>query len=549
MIYNLVKDYFDKKKIVTLILYLITLFYIPLKIIGLPHIYSKFITNIKSTNNLSSKYLIILICSWLFIQFIKVCSYYLHDKIFPPLSSFIRDKIIKIIIKRYKTNYKDLEMGDLITKIIKAPYIIDDIFDIMEDFIFRNLLLILSSFFYLFYYNKLIALVYIVCIVFIILICSAYVKNCEKFVKVQEKVFDSTHEEIEDTLSNLLSIYTSNKINYESNRIGKLNKDVYVTVQDLNRCNMKYQGGFSIIFSIIFIVLNFVALKIYKSKQISYENFVSIVIINYSLLTSFMGIYYYTRRIVNIKGRAKLFFDYLDSLPYSSDNNKLKLKNLKKIEISLNNISFSYDNKKNVLENISFKLKTNDIVAIVGKMGSGKSTLAKLLVRLKNFDSGSILINNTDIKLLEIGNLRNIIDYIPQHPKLFNRSLIDNINYGSNKPLKKQDIFNILDKLGNNSINSKFKNIIDKNVGKNGSNLSGGQRQMVWILRSIIKNSKVVILDEPTSSLDYDSKIQIIQFIKKFSKDKIIIIITHDSELLKYVNRKIEIKNGKINNI
>ena len=85
-----------------------------------------------------------------------------------------------------------------------------------------------------------------------------------------------------------------------------------------------------------------------------------------------------------------------------------------------------------------------------------------------------------------------------------------------------------------------------KKVGKNGSNLSGGQRQLVWLIRAILKNSKVIILDEPTSSLDNKSKLQVIKFIKKYSINKTIILITHDKSLLKYVDRVITIKNGNI---
>ena len=85
-----------------------------------------------------------------------------------------------------------------------------------------------------------------------------------------------------------------------------------------------------------------------------------------------------------------------------------------------------------------------------------------------------------------------------------------------------------------------------KKVGKNGSNLSGGQRQLVWLIRSILKNSKVIILDEPTSSLDDTSKVQVVKFIKKYTKNKIVILITHDKSLLKNVNRVVELKNGKV---
>ncbi len=118
--------------------------------------------------------------------------------------------------------------------------------------------------------------------------------------------------------------------------------------------------------------------------------------------------------------------------------------------------------------------------------------------------------------------------------------------YGANKKIDEKEIYKILDKLDVKDTTNKFKKMMFQKVGKNGSKLSGGQRQIVWLIRSILKNSKVVILDEPTSSLDNKSKDQVIKFIQKFSKNKIIILITHDKSLLKYVNRTIELKNGII---
>ena len=154
--------------------------------------------------------------------------------------------------------------------------------------------------------------------------------------------------------------------------------------------------------------------------------------------------------------------------------------------------------------------------------------------------------NKINIKNLNVDNLRHIINYIPQHPKLFNRTLFNNIVYGISNKIDENDIYTILKDLDVNKTTEKFKSIMFKKVGKNGSKLSGGQRQLVWLIRSILKNSKVIVLDEPTSSLDNKSKLQVIKFIKKYSKNKTIILITHDKSLLKYVNRVITIKNGTI---
>lgn len=524
-----------------------TMFYIPLNSLALPHLYGKLISKLKDgVIDTGVYFMVLLVILWTFIQSIKLLSSYLHYQIFPKFTSYIRGKLVSIIIQRYKTNYEDLEIGDTITKIIKTPWLLEEIFDIVEAFIFRNTVVIFSSFIYLFYYNKTLGIIYIICILLVILVCKIYVSACKKHVIYGEKTYDSVHEEIEDLLSNLISVYTAQKTDFEQKKLDKLNKEVYTSEQSINECNNNYKIIFAILYILIFIILNFYSIYLYKDSKISLEILIAIIIINYSLLNSLMNVYYYSKKLSDIMGRTKVFLDYIDKLPNSSKDNKLKLDKLKNITISLKDLQFQYVKNKNIINNINLEVKDNDIIGLIGHIGSGKSTLGKLLIRLKNPSSGGIYLNNVNIHNLNIDNLRHIINYIPQHPKLFNRTLFNNIVYSIKRDITEKDIYKVLDDLGVKDAQKKFKSIMYKNVGKNGSNLSGGQRQLVWLIRAILKDSKVVILDEPTSSLDNVSKKQVIKFIKNYSKDKIIILITHDKSLLKYVNRIIELKNGTV---
>ena len=130
---------------------------------------------------------------------------------------------------------------------------------------------------------------------------------------------------------------------------------------------------------------------------------------------------------------------------------------------------------------------------------------------------GEILINNHSLNSLNIDKLRKFITYIPQHPKLFNRTLFENITYGT-KNVKIDNIYNILDKLEFNDIKDKFQDMMYEKVGKNGSYLSGGQRQLVCLIRALLKDNRLIIMDEPTSSLDNEIKNKVIKLIEEISK-------------------------------
>ena len=161
MIYNFFYDFF-KDHVLLVTLYLATMVYIPIRTVAMPHFYGKLISNLKKNGlNNTKKFLIYLIIVWSIVQFTKVLSNHFNSKILPKFLAYVRDKIVDTIVDRYKTNYEDLKMGDTITKIIKAPWLLDDIFDTFEDFIFRHFLLIGSSFIYLSYYNTRLGLIFL----------------------------------------------------------------------------------------------------------------------------------------------------------------------------------------------------------------------------------------------------------------------------------------------------------------------------------------------------------------------------------------------------
>lgn len=540
---------FIKKNIKLYIIYFITLLYIPINKVAIPHIYGKFISKLKNNNmNKSLKLLALLIGSWLTIQLIHSVSNIIYYNLMPKFNAYVRSKITNKIIDSYKNSYEDLLLGDTITKIIKSPWVVEDIFNIIEDFIFRHIIVILSVFIYLTYHNVGLGLLYIVCMIGIIAICYVFTKTCTKYVQISEKVYDMTHEEIEDTLSNLLSIYTSQKTTFEKARLNKLNTKVYQAEQKNMFCNNKFRVIYSVAFVLVFSILNIYSFIIFYKKKISLDILVAVIIINYTILTSFMSIYYETRRFIDIRGRMDVISQFIEKMPNKKNIAETELDIDSDFNIKISNLKFSYVPEKPIINNLSFNIKQNEKIALVGSIGSGKSTIGKLLVRLIEYNEGHIYLNGVDIKHVNIDNLRTIINYIPQHPKLFNRTLYENIMYGVDKKISREEIYEMLEEMDLKKTVSDFKNMMDKNVGKGGTKISGGQRQIVWLLRLVLKNSKVIILDEPTSSLDKESKKDVIKFIKKFSKDKTIILITHDKELHNFVDRIITLDKGELLN-
>ena len=546
MIYQLYLD-FIKNNLATYLIYLITLLYIPIGKIGLPHFYGKLLGVIKNRKMAPIKQTFIyLIGIWIFVQLLHIVSNHFNAILMPKFQSFVRTKMINRIIDTYENNYQELKLGEIIPKIITSPHVLQEVFVMIKDFIFKNILIIGSSFVYLYRYSGQLGFIYLGCILMILVISFIYVQDCKKFTTISENKFTKTHDEIEDSLSNLLSIYTSQTIDKEKKRIGELSMETYKSENKVERCNNKYRFMYSVSFVISFIVLNYYTFKLFMDKKIKLDGLTSIIIINYSILSSLMIIYYDTNDYIDTKAKIDLLVTFLDKLP--SNNKTLGTNNVKtnKINVEIKNLNFKYNEDKVVFQNFNMNIQDGEKVIIMGSIGSGKSTLGKLIVRLQEHDSGHILVNGIDTKEIKIDKLRQLITYIPQHPKLFNRTLYENITYGLIDDIPESHIYKMIKDLELGHLVEDFKRLMHKSVGKYGSFLSGGQRQIVWLIRSLLKKSKFIILDEPTSSLDKKSKMSVLRMIEELAKTRTIVLISHDNSLLKYCSRLVVLNKGKI---
>ncbi|MDP3705865.1 MAG: type I secretion system permease/ATPase [Legionellaceae bacterium] len=215
--------------------------------------------------------------------------------------------------------------------------------------------------------------------------------------------------------------------------------------------------------------------------------------------------------------------------------------------IDFKNVEFHYpDQAQPILNNISFRIKAGERVAIIGRIGSGKSTIAKLILALYRPDKGSIDIDGTDYLQLNPADLRRQIGYVPQDIVLFYGSIKDNIRMGApyasdEKILKAAELSGVIQFTKNHPEG------FDRQVGERGNRLSAGQRQAVAIARAILLSPHILIFDEPTASMDDSSEARLRQNIKNnLEKNTTLILVTHKVSMLDLVDRLIVLDNGHI---
>ena len=222
-----------------------------------------------------------------------------------------------------------------------------------------------------------------------------------------------------------------------------------------------------------------------------------------------------------------------------------QLKHIKSYDVEFQNVSFAYDESKNVLNNISFKANEKELTAIVGNSGGGKSTIAKLIAGFWNIDKGKILIGDVDLNDMPLKQNMELITYVSQENFLFNKTILENLRVAK-EDASMDEIKEACVKASCHDFIMNLPNGYETVVGEGGSSLSGGERQRIVIARSFLKNSPIVLLDEATAYSDSDNEAIIQESIDALIKDKTVIMIAHRLSTIVKANKIIVVDNGNI---
>ena len=215
-------------------------------------------------------------------------------------------------------------------------------------------------------------------------------------------------------------------------------------------------------------------------------------------------------------------------------------------EIELNNVSLLYPETQIVaLKGVSLKISEGSTVGIIGNIGSGKSSILDIISRLYDPSEGSIKLDGVDMKEYTLDQIRENIGYIPQNAFLFSESIEDNIRFGAQK-IELKDIKEASKKAAVHQNIISFKDSYDTLLGERGVTLSGGQIQRISIARALIKNSKILLLDDCLSAVDTDTEEEILKNLKNVSTKKTTVIVSHRISSLKHADKIIVLENGEI---
>ena len=541
----------------TVIIYIIcTLLSFPLESIVVPQIYSHFfeVLNINTKINIFIKYFVMIVILLVIVNITNVYTTYIESYMIPNLNEYIINYIFKNLLKKYENSYGDIELGKITTRITTIPQYLKAIITDFCIWVFPRALAIIIINIYFFILNWKLGLISTILVSIFLYFNYYYFIKCSVHSNERHILFEEKNQDTQDKLSNSYSIYSTGSVNKEIAAYSNNTKIYTNKFKENLYCLNNVYIITSLLIIILFVILNSTAVYLFMNKELSYTNLIAI----------FITVIYYIPCIVTINNTMPDIIQYYGSLSAVDDfvedlykidmlnkkkekkeNNEEKiLLNIDKGNIIINNLTFGYKKNENIFNNFYLTIKDKEKVAIIGLSGNGKSTLIKLIMGYYKIDDNMIYINGKDINNYSLNDLRKQISYVNQNNKLFNLTIIENIQYGNN--VSREEIINLCNEIKIDNIFKNLKNGIDTICGIEGNNLSGGQRQIIHILRCICQKNKIVILDEPTSAIDKENTINVMKAIERISKNSTLILITHDDSILSIVNRIITLDSGKI---
>ncbi len=302
-----------------------------------------------------------------------------------------------------------------------------------------------------------------------------------------------------------------------------------------------------IFFTVFELIVNVLQVLVLAYAVLKSDLSVGAVVTVISLLgKAYLPIAIFNVEYVDYKLNKVTVNKYIELLDIKDDEALTKGSLVKNVHgnIEFKNVTYAYENEKNIIENLSLKIKANSSVALVGESCSGKSTIIKLIMGLVKYQEGTILIDDLELSKINLNSFYDNVTYVSQEAPIFDGTLRENLVF--DKKINDEEIIKVLKLVCLDKFYEKLEDGLDTELGEKGIRMSGGERQRVALARLFFDESKIIILDEATSAMDNITEKEVMANILKLLKNKTLIVIAHRLETIKDVDEIYVLSDGKI---
>jgi ATP-binding cassette, subfamily B, bacterial len=552
--------YFDflKDNAFTFFIYILVVFFIfPTEGVLLPYILGKLFGKMKNNdfnNNFfniyknvkelnSGGFMVLIGLVWLIVIIADYGKGEIEAYITPKYLQYIRALFFEGTINLHDSGeFKDIKSGAYIARIMELSRNLRDAFQYTFSKFVPECIVSAIIILYLLYSVPTIGGIMMFQVILSLIIMTTYGSTLMDLIIKKETFFlEEISDNLQNNFNNLMNVFINNETEETVDKNVKLEKkNEELTNQIMNMENR------AILSTQLLTVLAY-GISLYylydglKSKQITIPLAISIILILGNYLSYVMDLNYgIVHSIIYKMGIVLASKKELEQIFQSIEVNKRDAI-FKSNSILFKDISYKYDDTQDkwLFKNFNLSVKHNEKIGIIGRSGSGKTTLVKMLIKLHEPQDGDIEIDNQKLTELSKKSLRSHVNYVNQKTNLFDDTVMYNFKYGNKKT--DEEIINILKKYKLDVLFSELADKYETNVGINGGNLSLGMQKITTLIRGIGKDCGVVIFDEPLAGLDKNTRSKVMKMIITECKDKTVLVITHDNEILPYMDRVINL--------
>ena len=524
-------------------------FVTPIQDILLPHLTGRVINAIREGGPSAIPAFVAVAVAVFVLQAAFVGQDIIDAKLFPSMQTYVRRHMLKCVLDAQDTSQQgELATGDLISKFVKVPWTISNWFETVKNLV-PNLLVYVAAAAYFFWLDRLLGAGMLVALLITFTSAAYNLTSCGEVSEQRDRAMNVMQEGIDEVLHNLPAIFALNQKDAERDALRPHEELFERLYYDTSMCSAKVKVW------MVPVTVAFVAFVLWRgqalvsSGRFSIGQFVSVFAVVLYMMMSMMRIVQHSRAMVHYWGVVKASIDTLQTdaaanpasmhaVPmhpmHARDSRDFSMDAM----VELDDVTYSHKGSTtSAVRDASLSVRAGDRLAVVGRMGSGKTTLMRLILRLLEPTSGRLLLRGMPYAEMTVAEVRDAFGYVPQGAALFDRTVLENVSYGVRGGAPSEDVvWAAARRLGVDGVLAALPLGLGTPVGKGGSRLSGGQRQAVWLVRMLLLDPDVLVLDEPTSAMDPNSRKAVAVAISRF---RTVIFVTHDMDFVASVATRV----------
>lgn len=368
-----------------------------------------------------------------------------------------------------------------------------------------------------------------------------------KRFKAMLKKFDGFNASIQENLTNIRVVKSFVRTDYEKKKFKAANDDLYNASIYAEKLMILGEPLLMVLLYCTILAVLVVSTKVIANGSLLVGEFTAIFTYIMQIIMSFLMTIAMVAQLFMSEASAKRIAEVLDEEPDIKDPENA-LETLKDASVEFKNVSFSYNEGKDIINNASFKINSGEMVGIMGATGSSKSSLVQLIARLYDVTDGEVLVGGENVKKYKLHSLRENVGMVLQKNVLFSGTIADNLRWG-NKNATDEELRNACKIADADEFVSSFPDGYQTDLGQGGVNVSGGQKQRLCIARAILKSPKILILDDSTSAVDSATDARIRQGLRESLPNTTKIIIAQRVSSISDCDKIIILDNGTVNDI